>query len=64
MDGPVPDPRLFTVYRGFVPTRLSEDILSNIYERLFQRPIQEVAVEVLEDSNRVDSFVATGGRHE
>jgi len=64
MDGPVPDPRFDSVQRGFVPTRLSDDILSNVYERLFQGPIQEVTVEVLEDSDRVGSFVVTGGRHE
>ena len=36
MDGPARDNRLALVQRSYAPTRLSDDTLSNVYERVFQ----------------------------
>jgi hypothetical protein len=36
MDGPARDPRLGWVQRSFVPTRLSDDTLTRVYDRVFK----------------------------
>jgi hypothetical protein len=67
MDGPARDPRLGWVQRSFAPTRLSEDTLTNVYDRVVHvRPVvQEVseALTVDEAASESSLLVLTGGQH-
>jgi hypothetical protein len=67
MDGPARDRRLALVQRAYAPTRLSDDTLTNVYERVFQ---VRLVIEETPESHSVDVpdsesplLVLTGGRH-
>jgi hypothetical protein len=67
MDGPARDPRLRLLPCRFAPTRLSEDTLTRVYDRVFQVPLrvqeaaQEGAADVAAGASSV--LVVTGGQH-
>jgi hypothetical protein len=67
MDGPAHDPRVESVQRSFAPTRLSDDMLTSVYDRVIQ--VRLVAQEVLVARGvkvpGTDSslLVLTGGQH-
>ena len=67
MDGTAHDRRLASVQRSYAPTRLSDDTLTSVYERVFQ--IRFVVAEALEADGREppdsDSplLLLTGGQH-
>jgi hypothetical protein len=67
MDGPARDPRFGLVQRLFAPTRLSDDTLTNVYDRVFQtRPVvaelsEAPGVDV--SAPRSSLFILTGGQH-
>jgi hypothetical protein len=67
MDGPARDPRLGWVQRSFAPTRLSDDTLTNVYDRVFQvrLVVQEVSEALAVDVAVSESclLVLTGGQH-
>jgi hypothetical protein len=67
MDGPASDPRLGWVQRSFAPTRLSDDTLTNVYDRVFQvrLVVQEVSEALGVDVAASESslLVLTGGQH-
>ena len=67
MDGPAHDPRLRLLQRRFAPTRLSDDTLTRVYDRVFQVPlmVQEVAEGGAADVAAGDPsvLVLTGGQH-
>jgi hypothetical protein len=66
MDGFARDARLRSVHRSYAPTRLSDDLLMGIYDRVFQ--VCLVDEEVSEPGEDVPasepiSCVLTGGQH-
>jgi hypothetical protein len=66
MDGFVRDPRLRLVWRSYAPTRLCDDLLKGIYDRVFQ--VRLVDAEVSEPGEDVPAAepipcVLTGGQH-
>jgi hypothetical protein len=66
MDGLARDPRLHSVQRSYAPTRLSDDTLMGIYDRVFQaRLVDEEVLELGVDvpASEPLSFVLTGGQH-
>jgi len=67
MDGPARDIRLRSVQRSYAPTRLSDDTLMSIYDRVFQaRLIVEEASESLGvdvPASESPLLVLTGGQH-
>jgi hypothetical protein len=67
MDGLARDPRLGWVQRSFAPTRLSDDTLTNVYDRVFQvrLVVQEVSEALAVDVAASESslLVLTGGQH-
>lgn len=67
MDGPGGDPRLGSLQRSFAPTRLSDDTLTNVYDRVFRvrLVVQEVSEALDEDEAASESshLVLTGGQH-
>jgi hypothetical protein len=67
MDGPARDARLGSVQRSFAPTRLSDDTLTNVYDRVFQvrLVVQEVSEALGRDEAASESshLVLTGGQH-
>lgn len=67
MEGPARDPRLASVQRSYAPTRLSDDMLRGVYDRVFQA---RLVVEDISESLGVDvsasessPLVLTGGQH-
>jgi hypothetical protein len=68
MDGPARDPRLGLVQRSFAPTRLSNDTLTGIYDRVVQARLIVDAVSELQhvDAPASESslLVLTGGQYE
>ena len=68
MDGAARDPRLASVQRSYAPTRLSDDMLTSVYDRLFQARlvVEEVSKARAVDVPATESslFVLTGGQHE
>jgi hypothetical protein len=66
MDGPARDPRLALVQRSFAPTRLSEDTVVGVYDRVLEVRME---VEEVSEAFGVDlppskpSLVLTGGQH-
>jgi hypothetical protein len=65
MDGPARDPRLVWVQRSYALSRLSEDTLVGIYDRVLQvRLVGEEVSEMLGTDGHVLSLpVLTGGQH-
>jgi hypothetical protein len=66
MDGLARDPRLRLVQRSYAPTRLSDQTLMGIYDRIFQaRLVDEEVSELASDvsNSAIFSFVMTGGQH-
>jgi hypothetical protein len=67
MDGPARDPRLGRVQRSFAPTRLSNDTLTGVYDRVVQARllIDEVSEALGVDVPAAESslLVLTGGQH-
>jgi len=67
MEGRARDPRFASVQRSYAPTRLSDDTLMGVYDRLVQaRPITEDVSEVpAVDRLASESslLVLTGGQH-
>jgi hypothetical protein len=67
MDGPACDPRLALVQRSYAPTRLSDDALTGVYDRvLHARPVVEEVSEALgmdEPASEPSLLVLTGGQH-
>jgi hypothetical protein len=66
MDGLARDPRLRSVQRSYAPTRLSDDTLMGIYDRVCQaRLVDEEVLELGVDvpASEPLSFVLTGGQH-
>jgi hypothetical protein len=67
MEGPVRDLRLGLVQRSFAPTRLSNDTLSGIYDRVIQshRIVAEVTeAQGADPASESSLLVLTGGQHE
>jgi len=69
MDGPARDPRLGMVQRSFAPTRLSNDTLTGIYNRVVQARL--MIIDETSESQGVDVpgsesslLVLTGGQYE
>jgi hypothetical protein len=68
MDGPARDPRFGLVRRSYAPTRLSDDTLTGVYDRVVQARM--VVDEVLEapgvdvPASESSLLVLTGGQHE
>ncbi len=67
MDGPARDPRLASVQRSYAPTRLSDDTLMDVYDRVFQARlvVEEVAESLGVDlpASASSLLVLTGGQH-
>jgi hypothetical protein len=67
MDGPSRDPRLRLVQRTYVPTRLSNDALSSVYDRVVaaRLVVGEVSESIGVDLPASESslLVLTGGQH-
>jgi hypothetical protein len=67
MDGPARDPRLGLVQRAYAPTRLSDDTLTGIYDRVVQAHLVIDKVPEPLDVNVPGSesslLVLTGGQH-
>jgi hypothetical protein len=67
MDGPARDPRLALVQRAYAPTRLSDDTLTGVYDRVVQvRLVVEEVSEALgvdEPPSESSLLVLTGGQH-
>jgi hypothetical protein len=67
MDGPVRDPRLGRVQRSFAPTRLSNDTLTGVYDRVVQARllVDEVSEALGVDVPTAKSslLTLTGGQH-
>jgi hypothetical protein len=67
MDGPARDPRLSLVQRSFAPTRLSNDTLTGVYDRVVQARllVDEVseALGVDVPAAKLSLLVLTGGQH-
>jgi hypothetical protein len=67
MDGPARDPRLALVQRSYAPTRLSDDTLTGVYDRVVQarRVVEEVseALGMDEPASESSLLVLTGGQH-
>ena len=68
MDGPAHDLRLASVQRFYAPTRLSDDTLTGVYDRVFQaHRVKEAVSESLGIEMPVCEspiLVLTGGQHE
>lgn len=67
MDGPARDPRFGRVQRSYAPTRLSDDTLTGVYDRVVQA---RVVVDEASETAGVDVpvfesslLVLTGGQH-
>ena len=67
MDGPARHRRLGLVQRSFAPTRLSNDTLTGVYDRVVQA---RLVVDEVSDARGVDVpasesslLVLTGGQH-
>jgi hypothetical protein len=67
MDGPARDPRFGLVQRSYAPTRLSDDTLTSVYDRVVQA---RMVVDEVSEAPGVDVpasesslLVLTGGRH-
>ena len=67
MEGRARDPRFASVQRSYAPTRLSDDTLMGVYDRLVQaRPITEDVSEVPavhRPASESSLLVLTGGQH-
>jgi hypothetical protein len=66
MDGPARDPRLSLLQRSYAPTRLSDDALTGVYDRVFQAcPVEEVSEALAVDvpASEPSHLVLTGGQH-
>ncbi len=67
MDGPARDPRLGLVQRSFASTRLSNDTLTGVYDRVVQARllVDEVSEAFGVDVPAAKSslLVQTGGQH-
>ncbi len=67
MEGRARDSRLTLVQRSYAPTRLSDDTLMSVYDRLFQvRPVVEEVSEartVNGPASESSILVLTGGQH-
>jgi hypothetical protein len=67
MDGSGRDACLGLVRRSFAPTRLSDDTLTNVYNRIFQvrLVVQEISEALTVDVAVSESslLVLTGGQH-
>ena len=67
MEGRARDPRLASVQRSYAPTRLSDDTLMGVYDRLVQARlvVEEVAEACAVDVPASESslLVLTGGQH-
>jgi hypothetical protein len=67
MEGRARDPRLASVQRSYAPTRLSDDTLMDVYDRLLQaRLVVEEVSEARAVNVPVSEFpllVLTGGPH-
>jgi len=67
MDGPARDPRLGSVQRLYAPTRLSDDTLMGVYDRVCQAcpVVMEVPESLGVDvpTTELPVLVPTGGRH-
>lgn len=67
MDGPVCGRRLAAVQRSYAPTRLAEDTLTSVYERVVH--VRLVAEEISESAgldvpgSESAALVLTGGQH-
>ena len=67
MDGPTHDRRLASVQRSYAPSRLSDDTLMSVYERVVQ--VRGVVEEVSESpgvdvpGSEPPRLVLTGGQH-
>ena len=67
MDGPARDRRLCSVQRSYAPTRLSDDTLTGVYDRVCQ--VRLVAADVSESlgadvpDSEFPLLVLTGGQH-
>jgi hypothetical protein len=67
MEGRARDPRLASVQRLYAPTRLSDDTLMGVYDRLVQaRPVPAEVSETRAVDGPVSEsslLVLTGGQH-
>jgi hypothetical protein len=67
MDGPARDRRLGSVQRAYAPTRLSDDTLTSVYERVCQARcvVEEVSASPGVDVSGSESplLVLTGGQY-
>jgi hypothetical protein len=67
MDGLARDPRLGLVQRSYAPTRLSDDTLTGVYDRVVQARlvVDEVSESLGMDVPASESslLVLTGGQH-
>jgi hypothetical protein len=67
MEGRARDARFASVQRAYAPTRLSDDMLMGVYDRLVQaRPVAEEVSEagaVDEPASESSLLVLTGGQH-
>jgi hypothetical protein len=67
MESPADDRRLRAVQRSYAPTRLSDDTLTSVYERVCQarRVVAEVSASPGVDVPGSESplLVLTGGQH-
>jgi hypothetical protein len=68
MEGSARDRRLRLLQRGFAPTRLSDDTLRRVYDRVFQvrLMVQEVSEALAMDvvASETSLLVLTGGQHD
>ena len=67
MDGPTRDGRLALVQRSYAPTRLSDDTLTSVYERVVQagRVVAEATESpgVVVPGSESPLLFLTGGQH-
>jgi len=67
MDGPARDPRLRLLQRTYAPTRLSDDSLSSVYDRVVaaRLVVEEASESIGVDVPASESslLVLTGGQH-
>ena len=67
MDGPAREPRFALVQRAYAPTRLSDDVLTDVYDRVVRArlvvPEASEALGVDEPASESSLLVLTGGQH-